>query len=91
VVVKTYVILVYDVGIERVSKICQFLRMYLTWVQNSVFEGELSESELEKVKTGIEEIIDLNSDSVLIYILRTEKAIKKEFIGIKKSEPSFIL
>ncbi|MEM3755331.1 MAG: CRISPR-associated endonuclease Cas2, partial [Candidatus Bathyarchaeia archaeon] len=76
---------------ERVRKICQFLKMYLTWVQNSVFEGELSESELEEVKIGIKNIIDLNNDSVIIYILRAEKTIKREFIGTKKCEPSFII
>lgn len=31
-----YVVMVYDVGVERVG------RRYLTWVQNSVLEGELS-------------------------------------------------
>jgi len=81
-----YVIIVYDVSVERVSKVCQFLRMYLNWIQNSVFEGELTESELEKVKNGLKEILNLDEDFVIIYILRTEKMLKKEIIGTKKSE-----
>ncbi|MFH8107845.1 MAG: CRISPR-associated endonuclease Cas2 [Candidatus Aenigmatarchaeota archaeon] len=86
-----YVIIVYDVSIDKVSKVCQFLRQYLNWVQNSVFEGELTESELEKVKVGIENIINLNEDSVIIYQLSTHKILKKEHIGLKKAEPSSII
>lgn len=86
-----YVIIVYDVSVNRVSKVCQFLRQYLNWVQNSVFEGELTESELKKVEIGIKEIIDINEDSVIIYQLSTEKVLQKEHIGIKKEEPSFVI
>lgn len=86
-----YVIIVYDVSIDKVSKVCQFLRQYLNWVQNSVFEGELTESELEKVKVGIKKIINLHEDSVIIYQLLTQKAFKKEHIGTKKAEPSLII
>ncbi|MGC9058775.1 MAG: CRISPR-associated endonuclease Cas2, partial [Candidatus Nanoarchaeia archaeon] len=59
-----YVIVVYDVNVSRVTKVCQFLRQYLNWVQNSVFEGELSESQLEEVKVGLKEILDLEQDSI---------------------------
>lgn len=86
-----YVIVVYDVLAERVNKICQFLRQYLNWVQNSVFEGELTESELEKVKIGIKEIINLDKDSVIIYKFQSNKVIEKEHIGMKKAETSFIV
>jgi CRISPR-associated protein Cas2 len=34
-----YVVIVYDVDVARVPKVCKFLRRYLHWVQNSVFEG----------------------------------------------------
>jgi CRISPR-associated protein Cas2 len=86
-----YVIVVYDVSVSRVNKVCQFLRRYLNWVQNSVFEGELTESELKKVEIGIKEIIDVNEDSVIIYQFQTEKVLQKEHIGVKKVEPSFII
>ncbi|MEN2993717.1 MAG: CRISPR-associated endonuclease Cas2, partial [Thermodesulfovibrio sp.] len=44
------VILVYDINEKRVSKVLKTCRKYLHWVQNSVFEGELTEAKLEKLK-----------------------------------------
>ncbi|MEM0492603.1 MAG: CRISPR-associated endonuclease Cas2, partial [Candidatus Thermoplasmatota archaeon] len=58
-----YVIIVYDIGEERVSKICSFLRCFLSWVQNSVFEGELTESQFMRVEEGVKGIIDKDKDS----------------------------
>jgi CRISPR/Cas system-associated endoribonuclease Cas2 len=29
-----FVIIVYDMGVERVTKICQYLRRSMDWVQN---------------------------------------------------------
>ena len=86
-----YVILVYDVSVERVSKVCQYLRKYMNWMQNSVFEGELTKSEFREIELGLKNILNLEEDSVLIYIVRSEKALKKKTIGIKKVEPSVII
>jgi CRISPR-associated protein Cas2 len=86
-----YVIIVYDVNVQRVNKVCQFLRMFLHWVQNSVFEGELTESELLKVEAGLKEIINENEDSITIYIFPNENVLKRRFLGIRKSEPSFVI
>ncbi|MEM3191349.1 MAG: CRISPR-associated endonuclease Cas2 [Candidatus Parvarchaeota archaeon] len=83
-----YIVLVYDIGEERVNKVLRIGRMYLTWVQNSVLEGEISEADLLMLKSKIDKVIDKSSDSVTIYELRTTKYLQKEFIGIKKGEPS---
>ena len=48
-----YLILVYDVGVERVAKVCKTLRRRLTWVQNSVFEGEVSEADFKKIQLDL--------------------------------------
>ena len=53
-----YVIIVYDVKVERVNKVKSFLRQYLYWIQNSVFEGDLTKSEFKKVENGLKEIIE---------------------------------
>jgi CRISPR-associated protein Cas2 len=79
-----YVILVYDVQQSRVNKVCQFLRRYLNWVQNSAFEGELSQANLERVKAGLHDIIDPDCDSVYLYILRDARWVNKHVIGISK-------
>lgn len=47
-----YIVVVYDVGVERVNKVKKFLRMHLNWVQNSVFEGEVTLAEFERIKEG---------------------------------------
>lgn len=86
-----YVIVVYDVGVERVNKVRTYLRQYLDWIQNSVFEGELTGATLKKVEKGIKNIIDPALDSVIIFILRDEKFLDKKFIGEPKVELTNIL
>ena len=41
-----YVIIVYDIDVKRVAKVCKYLRQHLNWVQNSVFEGGLTKAQL---------------------------------------------
>ena len=48
-----YIIVVYDVGEKRVGKILKLCRQYLCWIQNSVFEGELSEAKLRELKQAL--------------------------------------
>ncbi len=79
-----YVIIAYDVNVERVNKVKKFLRRYLTWVQNSLFEGELSPADLEEVRTGLKEIINEYEDMVVIYRFRSADAFRREIIGIEK-------
>lgn len=86
-----YVILVYDVNVERVSKVCYFLRQYLNWIQNSVFEGELTRSQFLKVKTGLKEMIKENEDSIIIYKMHSHHSFEKECIGLEKSDTSPII
>ncbi|AEA46794.1 CRISPR-associated endonuclease Cas2 [Archaeoglobus veneficus] len=86
-----YVIIVYDVNVERVNQVKKFLRRYLTWIQNSVFEGELSEADLEEVKLGLSDIIDGSEDMVVIYRLPSNRSLKKDVLGIDKSCSSEII
>ena len=86
-----YVIVVYDVSEERVYRACKFLRRFLNWVQNSVFEGELTRGQLEEVRVGIKELIDPEEDSIYFYLLRDVKWFKKEIIGIEKNPIERIL
>jgi CRISPR-associated protein Cas2 len=86
-----YVIVVYDIEQERVNKVCQLLRRYLNWVQNSAFEGELSEGQLERLKLELKDIMDLEKDSVYFYILRDARWMKKEILGREKGSTENIL
>ncbi len=86
-----YVILVYDVGEKRVGRACKFCRRFLTWVQNSVFEGELKESQLRRVEDGMRKLMVEEEDTVLIYVLRDNKWLDRRTLGIKKGEPTNII
>ncbi len=86
-----YVIIVYDVNVERVNKVKSFLRQYLYWIQNSVFEGELTRSEFRKVSDGLMEIIDEEFDSVIIYKLMMEESLDRQVLGVEKSPINEIL
>ncbi|GBD13847.1 CRISPR-associated endoribonuclease Cas2 [bacterium HR24] len=78
-----YVVLVYDVEQKRVNKVCQYLRRHLFWVQRSVFEGDLSEGRLEKVKAGLRRIINPRYDSVYIYKVRERRWVDREVLGVE--------
>jgi len=80
-----YVVIVYDVDVRRVPKVCKFLRRYLHWVQNSVFEGEITEAKLEKLKLGLKKLLKEESDSVYIYKVRDQKWIDTEIMGQERS------
>mgnify|MGYP000507114879 CR=1 FL=1 len=62
-----YVILVYDCGERRVTKMLKLCRRYLTWIQNSVFEGEITRVNLGRLKVEMKEIMDESYDSVIIF------------------------
>jgi CRISPR-associated protein Cas2 len=86
-----YVIIVYDVQVERIDDLRKYLRRYLDWVQNSVFEGELTLAQLEEIKVGISRHIDKEKDHLVIYQVRDKELLKKDAIGTLKSEPSTII
>lgn len=86
-----YVIITYDVNVKRVNRVRKFLRMHMNWVQNSVFEGELTESELLRIKSELKKIINEDEDSIFLYILRTKAAMRKEVLGIERSSIESIL
>lgn len=86
-----YIIIVYDIKVERVNKVKSFLRQHIYWIQNSVFEGEVTESEYEKIYKGLMEITDEDEDSIIIYKLRNEELLNREVIGIEKSPIDEIL
>lgn len=81
-----YIILMYDVNQKRVAKMLKLCRKYLNWIQNSVFEGEITEVKLLELKYKAEEIMDSETDSLIIFKTRQEKWLDKEIIGKERSE-----
>lgn len=83
--------MVYDVNQKRVNKVLNTARKYLEWIQNSVLEGEITESKFERLKREIELIIEEEEDSVIFYIMRTTKYSERQIIGIEKNKREQIL
>ena len=82
-----YVILVYDINLDdkegqkvlrNVFKIC---KKYLVHIQNSVFEGELLESQALKLKAELNRWIRDDKDSVIFFKSRSQRWLEKEFWG----------
>ncbi|WP_413827201.1 MULTISPECIES: CRISPR-associated endonuclease Cas2 [unclassified Methanobrevibacter] len=88
-VVKIYLIIVYDVNVDRVNKVHKFLRTHLHWQQNSVFEGEVTQSQYTKIMDKLKELINEETDSIFIYEI-PEKYLKKHILGIEKNPINFI-
>lgn len=60
-------------------------RKYLNWIQNSVFEGEISEYQLKELIVSAKKIMDETNDSVIIFKSRDEKWLDKQIIGKEKN------
>lgn len=80
-----YIILVYDVGERRVAKMLKLCRKYLNWVQNSVFEGEITKVKLKELLHKTEEIIE-EEDSIIIFSSRSEQWLDKQIIGKERNK-----
>jgi CRISPR-associated protein Cas2 len=81
-----YVILVYDIEQKRVGKMLKLCRRYLNWIQNSVFEGELTEVKLKELIIEAKKIMKIEADSLIIFSSRQEKWLDKQVIGKEKNE-----
>lgn len=77
-----YVILVYDVKKKRVRKVMKICRKYLNHLQNSVFEGNITDAKLNRLKNEIRNVIDVKSDSVCVFKPDSTRYVLKKRIGI---------
>lgn len=86
-----FVILVYDIGEKRVQKIAKVVKKYLYWVQNSVFEGEISDANLVKLKEELKRKINKDEDSIILYLFRSLLYSERQTIGIEKGGQDLFL
>lgn len=86
-----YVIIVYDVGVERIDAVRHILKKYLTWIQNSAFEGEITMGKLEEVRILIATVIDKEKDSVVVYSVNNPAWIEKTTWGRDKGTTDNVL
>lgn len=81
-----YIILVYDIEEKRVVKMLKLCRKYLNWIQNSVFEGELTEVKLDELLYKARGIMKIERDSLIVFKSRQEKWLQKMVIGQEKND-----
>ncbi len=88
-----YIILIYDIVSDeegsRISRnIFKICKKYLTNVQKSVFEGEITQVLLKKLYIELKKYIREDRDSVIIFKSRKEKWLDKEFWGLEDDKTS---
>lgn len=83
-----YIISVYDIEKKRVAKFLRLFRKYLTWVQNSVFEGELTQAQVQELKIKASKMMNPQKDSIIFYYLGSTKYVNRETIGLEKVDLS---
>ena len=79
-----YVILVYDMGQKRVGKMLKLCRRYLNWIQNSVFEGEMTEVQLKELLHAAKGIMNEQEDSLILFKNRERKWLEKQIVGVER-------
>lgn len=83
-----YIILIYDIKQisnyqKRQRKIFKICKKYLVHIQNSVFEGELTDPQYKKLCYELKEILLHNEDSCIIFKSRNQKWLDKIFLTEK--------
>ena len=79
-----YIIAVYDINEKRVAKMLRLCRRYLNWIQNSVFEGEITPVKLNEFILKAEEIMNKKEDSLIIFKSRDIRWLDKQIIGLER-------
>ncbi|WP_317176157.1 CRISPR-associated endonuclease Cas2 [Halomontanus rarus] len=75
-----YVVMVYDLQADRTHKALKIGRRYLTHVQNSVLEGEISEGDLASLRSEIEDLLE-SGESTIIYELSSDTLLDRTVYG----------
>ena len=64
-------------------KLC---RRYLNWIQNSVFEGEITDLGLKELIHEARQIMNEREDSFIIFSSRDERWLTKTIIGKERAD-----
>lgn len=73
------------------SKICKKCKEFLNHIQNSVFEGELTEGQMMQLKYELSELIREDKDSIIFFSSSKEDWLNKEILGLNKNAFSNLL
>ena len=82
---------VYDFGEKRVGKMLKLCRKYLHWIQNSVFEGEITEVKLKELLQKAHSFMNKREDSVILFKHPSVVFMDKEVIDNERSSTDVFL
>ena len=71
-------------GQKRVGKMLKLCRKYMNWIQNSVFEGEMTEVQLKELLYEARRIMNEDEDSLILFKNRDKKWHDKQIIGVER-------
>ncbi|MGW5789264.1 CRISPR-associated endonuclease Cas2 [Saccharopolyspora sp. NPDC003752] len=86
-----YTILVYDTAAERNAAVLRTCRKYLHHMQNSVFEGELSQAQIVYLESELRQHIDPDYDHILVYTFPPGTTPQRQAWGKPDDRPHNIL
>ncbi len=86
-----FLVLVYDVSPQRDARVLKVCRQYLTWVQNSVFEGQITDAQVRVLWRRLGEVINGEQDSVVAYCFDSLKYSERLLMGVRKGGEEWIL
>lgn len=75
-----FVIVVYDMKEHRTHKPRKLLRKYLIHIQDSVFEGEITQGDLNTIKPILKDM-PKEDESIIIYELSTDNYLERTAVG----------
>ncbi len=81
-----YIILCYDVNVKRIAKVRKTCLKYLRYTQRSVYEGEMTQAKLKRLKSELKRIIDQENDEIVIYEMESVRFASKAKIGCTQNE-----
>ena len=91
-----YVILVYDIvvddeGKKILPKVFKCCKKYLSHIQNAVFEGDMTPSQMMALRMELQKWIRKDKDSLIVFSSRDQKWLQKEFWGKEEDRTSRFL
>ncbi|WP_025718653.1 CRISPR-associated endonuclease Cas2 [Paenibacillus sp. 1-18] len=86
-----YVILVYDIGEERVGKVFKICKKYLVHFQKSVFRGEITPANLIQLRAELKKVIDEGTDFVAVFKMTGDYVFDEEIIGVRLNDSESLL
>ena len=87
-----HLIVVYDAKAERTRRYRTYLRRYLTHLQQSVFEGDVTAGTAEEIRETMDKLVSESAtDAVVVYEVSSSSYLKREAYGEDPVDDKHIL